>query len=276
MVRWFLHGTGVSRDDLPKEEPNLIAICLIFSKSPFSSASRYSFCARNFSTSGKKSRWIIFSKLCKQKIARTCQDPSLSPAVRDRPCREWPRWLGAGRPGPAAHLDVGILIQDLLRTLGGRSDGLPAPDHGAGLSGDGHQSSGGRRRNGRHDALTLLGRRRKRDATWRHNNATKSWRAPSGRGAGSRCQRAPLRLGGADRAPGAPVTVTPGQRSRGGAWGARAGLGSSVGVYVVRDAGLCPHRHGRHCLGRGASSWEPRSDAWSHGVLRTAFIGTCS
>lgn len=57
----------MSLDDLPKEEPNLIAICLIFSKSPFSSASRYSFCTRSFSTSGKKSRCMIFSKLCKQR-----------------------------------------------------------------------------------------------------------------------------------------------------------------------------------------------------------------
>lgn len=93
-VRRFLHGTGVSRDDLPKEEPNLIAICLIFSKSPFSSASRYSFCARNFSTSGKKSRWIIFSKLCKQKTARTCQDPSVRPSRSGQagPGRKRPRW----------------------------------------------------------------------------------------------------------------------------------------------------------------------------------------
>lgn len=66
-------------DDLPREEPNLIAICLIFSRSPFSSASRYSFCARSFSTSGKKSRCMIFSKLCKQRDNR---DAALGHSVR--------------------------------------------------------------------------------------------------------------------------------------------------------------------------------------------------
>lgn len=51
-------GGGGSRDILPRAEPNLMAIWRIRSRSPFSSASRYSFCACSFSTSGKKSLWI--------------------------------------------------------------------------------------------------------------------------------------------------------------------------------------------------------------------------
>lgn len=49
--------------DLDKLDPNRMEISLIFSRSPLSSASRYSFWACNFVTSGKKSLWMIFSKL---------------------------------------------------------------------------------------------------------------------------------------------------------------------------------------------------------------------
>lgn len=61
------HGAEDCGVDFVNEDPYRMEISLILSRSPFSSASRYSFCACSFVTSGKKSLWIIFSKLCQQK-----------------------------------------------------------------------------------------------------------------------------------------------------------------------------------------------------------------
>lgn len=67
---YYSQGADDRGVDFVRDDPYRMDISLILSRSPFSSASRQSFCACNFVTSGKKSLWMIFSKLCQKQTRK--------------------------------------------------------------------------------------------------------------------------------------------------------------------------------------------------------------
>ena len=78
-----------------------MAIWRIRSKSPFSSASRYSFCACSFSTSGKKSLWMTVWRPCQEGSEPGSEQPTGFPclSVNQHTCKDLPPLLS---PAPTS------------------------------------------------------------------------------------------------------------------------------------------------------------------------------